>query len=158
MTPTHSPDGDIIREEAASIPALQVPVDAAVDVSYAPNASTRTQLGVSDRSTQRTSSCLRLSMGPQQICGAALRAQMDILLFEGMTAEQSLALATQKVNGAPAAERWEEVFRLFISVVVPALGAATGGHPPQAAAGRPRAGLRGYGWRPPHRPSRLDKM
>ena len=51
---------------------------------------------------------------------------MDILLFEGMTAEQSLALATEKVNGAPAAERWEEVFRLFISVVVPALRAATG--------------------------------
>jgi hypothetical protein len=59
---------------------------------------------------------------------------MDILLFEGMTAEQSLALATEKVNGAPAAERWEQVFRLFISVVVPALGAATGGHPPPAAA------------------------
>ena len=44
---------------------------------------------------------------------------MDILLFKGMTAEQSLALATEKVNGAPAAERWEEVFRLFISVVEP---------------------------------------
>jgi hypothetical protein len=60
---------------------------------------------------------------------------MDILLFEGMTAEQSLALATEKVNGAPATERREQVFRLFISVVVPALGAATGGHPPPAAAG-----------------------
>ena len=83
---------------------------------------------------------------------------MDILLFEGMIAELSLALATEKVNGAPAAERWEEIFRLFISVVVPALRAATGGHPLPAAAGRPGAGLRGRGWRPPHRPSRLDKM
>jgi hypothetical protein len=51
---------------------------------------------------------------------------MDILLFEGMTAEQSLALATQKVNGALAAEGWERGFQLFVSVAVPALRAVAG--------------------------------
>ena len=48
---------------------------------------------------------------------------MDILLFEGMTAEQSLALATQKVNGTPTAEGWEEGFQLFVRLLVPALRA-----------------------------------
>src|SRR5262245_822069 len=51
---------------------------------------------------------------------------MDILLFEGMTAEQSLALATQQVNGAPAAEGWEESFQSFISLVMTALHALAG--------------------------------
>jgi hypothetical protein len=40
-----------------------------------------------------------------------------------MTAEQSLALTTQKVNGAPAAGGWEEGFRLFVRLLVPALRA-----------------------------------
>ena len=48
---------------------------------------------------------------------------MDILLFEGMTAEQSLALATQKVNGAPAAGGWDQGFQMFTSTLVPALRA-----------------------------------
>jgi hypothetical protein len=48
---------------------------------------------------------------------------MDILHFEGMTAKQSLALTAQKVNGAPAAGGWEEGFRLFVRLVVPALRA-----------------------------------
>jgi hypothetical protein len=60
---------------------------------------------------------------------------MDILLFEDMSAEESLARATQKVNGAPAAEGWEEVFRLFVSLMVPALRAVAGGHPSSAVAG-----------------------
>jgi hypothetical protein len=51
---------------------------------------------------------------------------MDILLFEGMTAEQSLALAREKVNGAPAAAGWEEGFRLFVGLLVPALRAVAG--------------------------------
>jgi hypothetical protein len=48
---------------------------------------------------------------------------MDILHFEEMTAEQSLAHATQKVHGAPAAGGWEEGFRLFVRLFVPALRA-----------------------------------
>ncbi len=51
---------------------------------------------------------------------------MDILLFEGMTAEQSLALATKKVNGASAAEGWEDGFQLFVRLLVPALRAVAG--------------------------------
>jgi hypothetical protein len=37
--------------DAASFAAPQVPADASVDVTSAPNTSTRTRLGVSDRST-----------------------------------------------------------------------------------------------------------
>ena len=51
---------------------------------------------------------------------------MDILLFEGMSAEQSLALATEKVNGAPAAGGWQEGFKMFTKTMVPALRAVTG--------------------------------
>jgi hypothetical protein len=51
---------------------------------------------------------------------------MDILLFEGMSAEQSLALATEKVNGAPAAEGWEEGFKVFTRTMIPALRAVAG--------------------------------
>jgi hypothetical protein len=58
---------------------------------------------------------------------------MDILLFEGMTAEQSLALGTNKVNGAPAAEGWEEGLPLSVSKMVPALRAVAGDHPPAVA-------------------------
>jgi hypothetical protein len=60
---------------------------------------------------------------------------IDSLLFEGMTAEQSLALGTNKVNGAPAAEGWEEGFQLFVSKMVPGVRAVAGGHPPPAVAG-----------------------
>jgi hypothetical protein len=58
-------------------------------------------------------------------CGADGKPEvvMDILLSEGMTAEQSLALATQKVSSASAAGGWEECFRLFVSLLVPALRA-----------------------------------
>jgi hypothetical protein len=45
---------------------------------------------------------------------------MDILVFEGMTAEQSLALATKTLTGAPAAEGWDEGFQMFTSTRVPA--------------------------------------
>jgi hypothetical protein len=51
---------------------------------------------------------------------------MDILLFEGMTAEQSLALATEKVNGAASAKGWEECFKIFTKTMVPALHAVAG--------------------------------
>jgi hypothetical protein len=70
-------------------------------------------------------------------CGADGRPEvvMDILLFEGMTAEQSLALAKTKLNGAPAAEGWEEGFRLFTSTMVPALRAVAVCPPPPAVAG-----------------------
>jgi hypothetical protein len=51
---------------------------------------------------------------------------MDILLFADMTAEESLARATQKVNGAPAAEGWEEVFKTFTKTIVPALRVVAG--------------------------------
>jgi hypothetical protein len=53
---------------------------------------------------------------------------MDILLFEEMAGEQSLALATKKVSHAPAAEGWEEGFQLFVGVLVPALRAVAGNH------------------------------
>jgi len=59
---------------------------------------------------------------------------MDILLFEGMTAEQSLALATKKFNRAPATEGWKESFQMFVNMMVPALRAVAGGYPPPAAA------------------------
>jgi hypothetical protein len=58
----------------------------------------------------------------------------DILLFDGMTAGPSLALATNKVNGAPAAEGWAEGFPLFVNQAVPALRALARCHPPPAAA------------------------
>jgi hypothetical protein len=48
---------------------------------------------------------------------------MDILLFEGMTAEESLALATKKLAGAKPAKGWAEGFKLFKSTMVPALRA-----------------------------------
>jgi hypothetical protein len=53
---------------------------------------------------------------------------MDILLFEGMTAEQSLALATKKLNGGSAAERGDQDFQMFTSTLVPALRAVAGNH------------------------------
>jgi hypothetical protein len=59
---------------------------------------------------------------------------MNILLFEGMPAEPSLALATETVNGAPAIEGWEEGFQLFVSVAVPALRAVPG-VPPSSCGG-----------------------
>jgi hypothetical protein len=51
---------------------------------------------------------------------------MDILLFEGMTAEESLALATKKLAAAPAAQGWEDGFQMFTSTMVPALRAVAG--------------------------------
>jgi len=62
-------------------------------------------------------------------------AVMDILFFEGLTAEQSLAVATNRGNGAPAAQGWEEVHQLFTSTMVPALRAVAGCHPSPAVAG-----------------------
>ena len=58
---------------------------------------------------------------------------MDILLFEGMTAEESLVLATKKGNGVPAAKGWEEGFQLFLTTMVPALRAVAGVHDDLAA-------------------------
>jgi hypothetical protein len=52
VTPTPSSDGDVVREEAASIAATQVPVYASVDVTSAPDASRLPYLGVSDRSVR----------------------------------------------------------------------------------------------------------
>jgi hypothetical protein len=60
---------------------------------------------------------------------------MDILLFEGMTAEQSLVLATEKANGVPSAQGWEECFKMFTKTMVPALQVVAGGHPPSAVEG-----------------------
>ena len=54
---------------------------AEVDVTSA-DAMTRTYAGVSDRRTQRTSSCPRLSMGPQEIDGAAARGAWAEPTFE----------------------------------------------------------------------------
>jgi hypothetical protein len=70
-------------------------------------------------------------------CGADGHPEvvMDILFFEGMTAEQSLALATEEVTSAPAAQGWDEGFQMFTSTMVPALRAVAGSHPPPAVAG-----------------------
>lgn len=60
---------------------------------------------------------------------------MDILLFEGMTAQQSLALAMKKLIRAPAATGWDKGFQMFVGTMVPALRAVAGVHPPPVAAG-----------------------
>lgn len=44
---------------------------------------------------------------------------MDILLFDSMTAEESIELATKKVDHAPACNGWDEVFEAFVSNMVP---------------------------------------
>jgi hypothetical protein len=62
VTPTPSSDGDVVREEAASIAATQVLVYASVDVASALYALTRTYAGVSDLRTLKTSACARMSM------------------------------------------------------------------------------------------------
>jgi hypothetical protein len=46
---------------------------------------------------------------------------MDILLFDSMTAEESIALAMRTWEGAPTHEGWEEVFAAFVEVMVPRL-------------------------------------
>jgi hypothetical protein len=60
---------------------------------------------------------------------------MDILLFEGKTAEQSLTLAMKMLDGVQAAKGWAEGFQLFVSKMGPALRAVAGGHARPAAAG-----------------------
>jgi hypothetical protein len=51
-TPTLSSDGDIVREETASIAALEVPVDASVDVSEADWRKCERRGGGADRRAQ----------------------------------------------------------------------------------------------------------
>lgn len=51
---------------------------------------------------------------------------MDILLFEGMTAEESLALATKNLAGAPDIKEWDDDFQMFGSLMVPTLRAVAG--------------------------------
>jgi hypothetical protein len=46
---------------------------------------------------------------------------MDILHFDDMTAEQSLARATEKSKNAPAATGWDQFFQFFVSAMVPDL-------------------------------------
>ncbi len=46
---------------------------------------------------------------------------MDILLFEGMTAEESIALAMKKRKGADDTSCWEEAFQLYVAQIVPLL-------------------------------------
>lgn len=48
---------------------------------------------------------------------------MDILLFDGMTAEESVALATRKMHDAPQAKGWNEAFQLFAAQIVPLIRA-----------------------------------
>jgi hypothetical protein len=49
---------------------------------------------------------------------------MDILLFDGMTAQKSIAQAMRTLEGAPAHEGWEDVFAVFVEVMVPRLRTA----------------------------------
>jgi hypothetical protein len=51
---------------------------------------------------------------------------MDILFFEKMTAEQSLARATEKAKNAPAATGWDQFYQFFVSAMVPDLRVLAG--------------------------------
>jgi hypothetical protein len=53
------------------------------------------------------------------------RVIMDILLFDAMTADESLALCNEKVKGAPEGKGWNEIARLYVSGIVPLLRATS---------------------------------
>jgi hypothetical protein len=50
---------------------------------------------------------------------------MDILLFDSMTAQESIAQAMRTLEGAPEHEGWEEVFAAFVEAMVPRLRATS---------------------------------
>ena len=52
---------------------------------------------------------------------------MDILLFDGMTAEASIEFARRKVVNAPERKGWDEIFEYFVGWMVPRLRAAVEG-------------------------------
>lgn len=53
---------------------------------------------------------------------------MDILLFDELTAEESIGHATNKVAGAPEGKGWDKVFSAFVNMTVPSLRASALGH------------------------------
>lgn len=53
---------------------------------------------------------------------------MDILLFDSMTAEQSIALALKRRGDSDVACNWDDSYRAFIDLVVPKLRALAGRH------------------------------
>ena len=52
---------------------------------------------------------------------------MDILLFDGMTAEASIEFARREVANAPDGKGWDDIFEYFVGWMVPLLRAVVDG-------------------------------
>jgi hypothetical protein len=53
-----------------------------------------------------------------------LKVVMDILLFKGRTAEESIALSQEEIANALNGELWQQFFRVFIAEIVPLIRAS----------------------------------
>jgi len=87
--------------------------DATVDVTGASNTKTRTYIGVSDRRAQRTSTCLRRSMGPPRARAPprardlGLRAEtMGAAARNGRRAQRFIRFVGPRPGGARRWETW----------------------------------------------------